>query len=74
MTYEVDDMVKILRINAYIQRGMGEVSLDEKKVVCVALDRTCAFEDEYDAEQLLSDAQLNNLFHQTFGFLKQEGE
>jgi hypothetical protein len=68
----MDDMVKVLRINAYIQRGMGEVSLDGKKVICVALDNTCAFEGEGDGEQELTGEELDKLFHQTFGFLKQE--
>ena len=69
----MDDMMKIIRINAYIQRGMGEVTLDGKSVECVALDRTCTFKSigELD-EQELTDDQLNALFSQTFGFLKKE--
>lgn len=64
----VDDMVKIIRINAYIQRGMGKVTLDGKEVLCVALDKTCTTEDSPEIN--LTDEQLNDLFIQSFGYTK----
>ncbi len=63
-----NDMIKIIRINAYIQRGMGKVTLDDKEVICVALDKTCATEDS--PEIALTDEQLNDLFIQSFGYTK----
>jgi hypothetical protein len=67
-------MLKIIRINAYIQRKMGKVLLDGKEVICVALDNTCAVEGEDNPEIELTSEQLQGLFSQTFGFLKTEVE
>ncbi len=62
----ITDMMKILRINAYIQRSMGDVLLDGKKVVCVSLDNTCAVEEENTGEIPLIPEQIDHLFKQTF--------
>ncbi len=63
-----DDITKIIRINAYIQRGMGKVTLDDKEVICVSLDRTCATFD--NPEIALSDDQLDDLFIQSFVYTR----
>lgn len=65
-----DEMIKIIRINAYIQRGLGKVTLDGQEVVCVALDKTCATEDA--PEIALTDEQLDDLFIQSFGYTKND--
>ena len=65
-----NDMIKIIRINAYIQRGMGKVILDGKEVICVALDKTCTTVD--DPEIGLTDEQLDDLFIQSFGYTKND--
>ena len=70
----MDEILKIFRINAYIQRGMGKIVLDGKEVDSVCLDRSWADEESYDPERFLTDEQLDDLFRQTFGFLKKEGE
>jgi len=61
-------MVKIIRINAFIQRKMGKILLDGKVVDSVALDGSCNFEDYKDPEVMLTNQQLDALFAQTFGF------
>jgi hypothetical protein len=68
----VSDLVKIIRINAYIQRKMGKVHHNGQEVICVALDMTCALEGEDTAEVELSGEEIDALFKQTFGFLKAE--
>ena len=65
------ELGKIIRINAYIQRKMGKVTLDGKEVTVVALDGSCVFED--DRQQITLDAaQLDSLFAQTWGLGEQE--
>lgn len=59
-------MVKIININAYIQRGFGTITLDGKEVLCVSLDRTCTFEGEGEGDMVLNDDQLEQLFDQTY--------
>lgn len=66
----MNNMLKIISINAYIQREMGKLYLSGKEVLCVALDGTCTF-DEGD-EIALTDAQLTDLLGQMLG--KREGE
>lgn len=62
----MNDVMQIIRINGYIQQGMGKLYLFGKEVLCVALDRTCTFvEGGTDVE--LTDLQLEDLFNQTFG-------
>jgi hypothetical protein len=59
----MNDMLKIVSLNAYIQRNMGKLELSGKEVLCVALDRTCTFQDDED-EITLTDAQLDELVRQ----------
>lgn len=61
------EMVKIIRINAFIQRKMGKILLDGREVYCVALDGSCNFDDSSE-EIMLTAEQLDMLFAQTFGF------
>lgn len=63
----MDEVMQILRINAYIQREMGKLYLSGKEVLCVALDRTCTFHVEGEGDIELTDAQLDDLFKQTYG-------
>lgn len=63
----IDEMVKIIRINAYIQRNLGKVYLNGNEVESVCLDRSWADEGDYDPDRLLTDEQLDDLFRQTFG-------
>jgi hypothetical protein len=64
-------MVKIIRINAFIQRKMGKVLLDGKEVSSVALDGSCNFENYSEPEVMLDKQQLDTLFAQTFGFTQE---
>lgn len=59
-------MLKIISINAYIQRGFGKITLDGKEVLCIALDRVCTFEGEGEGDMVLTDDQLEALFNQTY--------
>lgn len=68
----INDMVKILRINAYIQYGKGDIWLEGKRVICVSLDNTCAVWEAMD-EITLTPEQLDNLFNQTLGTASQAG-
>jgi hypothetical protein len=61
------EIEKILRMNAFIQRGLGKLYLDGKEVISVSLDRSWASEEDYDPQRLLTDAQLDDLLGQTFG-------
>lgn len=63
----IPDALKVLCINKYIQIDKGEVLFDGKRVICVALDNTCAIEGENTGEIPLTSEQLDNLFNQTFG-------
>jgi hypothetical protein len=63
----MNDIIKVLRINKYIQIDKGEVLLDGKRVICVTLNNTCAVEDEDTGEMPLTSEQLDHLFNQTFG-------
>lgn len=70
--FVINDTMKILRINTYIQRDKGMVRLDGKTVICVAFDHTCACE-QADEEVVLTDEQVDNLFNQTLGLIATEG-
>lgn len=62
----MNDMVKIININAYIQRGLGKITLDDKEVLCIALDRMCTFKGSSIGNDVeLDDDQLEGLFNQT---------
>ncbi len=63
---EMNDAMKIIRMNAFIQRGLGTLYLDGKEVLCVALDCTCTFVDG-GTDIPLTDEQLEELLGQTFG-------
>jgi hypothetical protein len=65
-----NDMIQIIRINAYIQRGMGKVMLDGEEIIVIALDRSWAGTNSYDPERFLTDEQLNDLFIQSYGYTK----
>lgn len=56
----MDEMRKILAINTYIQRGMGQVLHNGDEVICVALDRTCT--TVKDAEIPLTSDELDIMF------------
>ncbi|MFL5628736.1 MAG: hypothetical protein ACJ788_24410 [Ktedonobacteraceae bacterium] len=62
----MNDLEKIIRMNAFIQRKQGTLYLDGKEIVCVSLDRTYAtFEKEIT--EPLTDAQLDDLLGQIYG-------
>ncbi len=48
----------ILAINAAIQNRDAKLLLDSKRVLCVALDSTCTFDDEEGTHTVLTDEQL----------------
>ncbi len=60
----MNEIMKIIRINTYIQRKLGTVTLDGKEVLCVALDRSAAVEGG-DGELALSEEQVEALYQQT---------
>ena len=62
----MDEAMKIIRINAFIQRKMGKLYLDGKEVEVVSLDRSYVAGQELVNEPL-NDAQLDDLFGQTYG-------
>jgi hypothetical protein len=68
-----DDITKILRINAYIQRRLGKVTLNGEEVTVIALDRSWAGVESYDPTRFLTDDELNDLFIQSYGYTKNEG-
>jgi hypothetical protein len=62
----MNEVMQIIRINAYIQHSTGKLYLLGKEVLCVALDGTCTFvEGGTDVE--LTDVQREDLLNQTFG-------
>lgn len=63
----MNDMMNIIRMNAYIQRNMGKLFLFGKEVLCVSLDRTITFAGEGEGDVILTDAQLADLLAQTYG-------
>lgn len=63
----IPDMVKVLRINTFIQQENGTVLLEEKKVMAVALNNSAYLDDTDVTEITLTSEQLDNLFNQTFG-------
>lgn len=62
----MNDIEQILRINAYIQRGIGKLTFGGKQIMCVALDHSCTFEGPTLDEVTLDDAQLAEVYRQTF--------
>ena len=62
----MNEVEKIIRMNAFIQRKMGTLYLDGKEIVAVSLDRTYATNEEEITEPL-TDEQLEELLGQTFG-------
>ena len=62
----MNDIEKILRMNAFIQRGLGKLYLDGKEVEVVSLDRSYVAGQGLVNEPL-TDAQLDDLLGQTFG-------
>lgn len=64
----MNDIEKILRINAFIQRKMGTLYLDGREVYAVALDHSVSFVVVGDeADETLTDEQLEELLGQTYG-------
>lgn len=63
----MNEIEQIIRINAYIQRGLGTITLMGKEVYCVAMDRTVTFKsNELIDEKEASDDELAAMFGQTF--------
>lgn len=59
-------MLKILRINTYIQQFQIKIYLDGKEIETVCLDGSWSTRDgEYDPERFLTNEQLEDLFQQT---------
>jgi hypothetical protein len=58
----MNNMLKFVNMNAYIQRNMGTLSLDGKTIFCVALDGTCSFDDGEEIE--LTESQVEDLCNQ----------
>src|SRR5260221_12905670 len=64
----MNDIEKILRINAFIQRKVGTLYLDGKEVYAVALDHSVSLAVIGDeADEILTDEQIEELLGQTFG-------
>ena len=66
----MNDVMRIIRINGYIQGGLGKITLFGKEVLCVALDGYCTFasDSEKDDALELNDLQLDDIYNQTYGF------
>lgn len=62
----MNDVEKIIRINAFIQRKMGTLYLDGKEVEVVSLDRTYVM-GKKEITEPLTDEQLEELLGQTYG-------
>ena len=62
----MNDIAIIIRINAFAQREQPPLTLDDKPVYSVALDRSCTFKDFREPEIVLTNDQLMCLFGQTF--------
>ena len=63
----MNEIEQIIRINGYIQRGLGTVTLGGKEIYCVAMDRTVTFKsDALIDEKEASDEDLATMFGQTF--------
>lgn len=62
----MNDVEKIIRINAFIQRGLGSLYLDGKEVMVVSLDRSYVIVGDLINEPL-TDEQLEELLGQTYG-------
>lgn len=63
---ELNDAMKIIRMNAFIQHGKGTLYLDGKEVTVVSLDRSYVL-GEHLIDEPLTDEQIEELLGQTFG-------
>ena len=60
------NVLKILRINTFLQVQHGMVYLDGVPIVCVALDGTCTLGRHEMPDVMLTNEQIDDLFQQTF--------
>lgn len=63
----IPDMLKVLRINTFIQQEKGTVLLEGKAVIAVDLGNSAYLDDKDVTEIALTGEQLDTLFKRTFG-------
>lgn len=70
-----DTLRIILGINAAIQGRDAKLMLNDKPVMCIALDGTCTFDSRELDEIMLTNDQLVDLGEQALGYsIKHEAE
>lgn len=62
----MNDIEQIMRINGYIQHGLGTLTFNGKKITYIALDHSCTFDSTKLDEITLDDTQLAEVYRQTF--------